>query len=100
MADPTLRAHTVLGCVQMERIKQDVKWGEQNHADLAWLAILGEEFGEASQCVTKSSVGPTEPTEAKEYYELLEYELVQVAAVCVAWLECIRRREATDTGGE
>ena len=94
--DPTLREHSPLGCVSMERIKQDVEWGEQNHSDLAWLAILGEEFGEASQCVAKSSVGPTEPREAEQYRDLLEYELIQVAAVCVAWVECIRRRQAAE----
>lgn len=94
MADLTLREHSPLGCIAMERIKQDAKWGVQNHDDLKWLAILAEEFGEAAECVTKLCVPPIEHSMDASYKDLLEYELIQVAAVCAAWVECIRRREA------
>ena len=95
MADPTLREFSPLRCVAVERIKQDAKWGEQNHDHLAWLAILAEEFGEVGECVTKACVPPI-GNDADQWLDLLEYELVQVAAVCVAWVECIRR---TENGG-
>lgn len=33
--------------VQQERGRQERKWGAQHHTPFEWLAILGEEFGEA-----------------------------------------------------
>lgn len=65
--------------IRKERQKQDEKWGEQNHGDLYWLGILVEEVGELSK----------EIIEGRDCRE----ELVQTAAVAVAWLECIQRRE-------
>ena len=88
--------------IARERTSQDEKWGEQNHPDgtsinnkwladiarnitdqnaqngkLTWLDILNEEVGEAS---------------AEETPEALRTELIQSAAVLVAWIECIDRR--------
>ncbi len=97
----------VLVAVNHERKAQDSKWGEQNHPDgtgalhwrvasnesrrltdleaksdnLAWLAILREEVYEA--------FAESDPQRLKE-------ELIQVAAVAVAWVEAIERREETD----
>jgi hypothetical protein len=96
----------VLEAVVSERLRQDAKWGEQNHpdgtaseywrefgvsADAAraayensfragkgtWLDVLLEEIAEAFE--------ETDP-------EKLRAELVQVAAVTVAWIEAIDRR--------
>lgn len=91
MADPTLRECSPLQCVARERIKQDAKWGEQNHNDLTWLAILAEEFGEVANMLVEDIVKEEHKHEAIQ--DNLEYELVQVAAVCVAWVECMRRNE-------
>lgn len=89
--------------VAWERIRQDAKWGEQNHPDgtggigferlrdtfkevcdeaarkgeLTWAHITQEEHHEAL----------AESDEAK-----LEAELLQDAAVKIEWIECIRRR--------
>ncbi len=89
--------------VARERLRQVEKWGEQNHPDgtggehaeflvdvsrfacenarkagtLTWLDILREETEEAA-----AEVDP----------EKLRAELVQVAAVAVAWIEHIDRR--------
>lgn len=89
--------------VLAERGRQDDKWGEQSHPDNtsvedygpiadkmrddcewafahgagSWTAILLEEVGEAL---------------AEEDPEKLRTELLQVAAVCVAWVEDIDRR--------
>lgn len=89
--------------INVEQVRQDAKWGEQNHpdgtggpgacrmADIArdlcdeqhragagtWRHILNEEVAEAF---------------AEESQENLRRELVQVAAVAVAWIEAIDRR--------
>ena len=92
----------IAGEIANERWRQDEKWGEQNHpngtgpeewarfrdvyrasCDQAhragkgtWLQILREEVYEAF---------------AESDPELLEAELLQVAAVAVAWIEALRR---------
>ena len=83
--------------IMMERIKQDVKWGENR--DLKperWLAILVEEVGEAADCINE--LYPCgEPKYSNEaIMDNLEYEIIQVAATCVAWLENLLRNEAED----
>ena len=95
MPDPTLRELSPLICVRMERIKQDVKWGEQNHHDLKWLSILMEEVGEAAEMVNEDNPAKERLYSTVALMENLEYELVQIAAVCVAWIECMRRRETS-----
>jgi len=94
----------VLGEIAAERAAQDAKWGEQNHPDgtgvhfaeivdadvakmacqdaadggyLDWLHILREEVAEAF---------------AESNPVALRAELIQVAAVAVAWVEAIDRR--------
>ena len=109
MSDFSARiCNAVLNEVLKERRAQHAKWGEQNHIDgtgrrwneegCGWkataagiegaareilaahptyAAILGEEVGEA--------FAETDPARLRE-------ELVQVAAVAVAWIEAIDRR--------
>lgn len=102
-ARAALLTNFVLAGVAVERARQDARWGEENHPDhpvtdewaelvamlestaresmkagpVTWAAILAEEVGEALQ----------EDDPAK-----LRAELVQVAAVAVAWVEAIDRR--------
>lgn len=104
-----VRLLETLTAIRDERKRQDLKWGEQNHPDgttedyrlaaeslkmyndlaakagnITWRDILMEEVFEAFT--------ETDP-------EKLAEELVQVAAVAVAWLEHIKRRqEAKDAG--
>lgn len=66
--------------IRQERKKQRTKWGEQNHGDLYWLAILMEEVGEAAQAIIQEKA-----------YDEVEKEMVQIGAVVVAWLECHAR---------
>ena len=101
-------ANVALAEIAAERARQDAKWGEQNHPDGTGLAhddtyarvardaceiaashgkctyrlILNEEVAEAF----------AESDPAK-----LRARLVQVAAVAVAWIECIDRRTAATT---
>ncbi len=92
------------GEIARERVAQVEKWGEQNHPDgtsedneflalcareayenaakggaLTWLDVLREE--------TEEVAAETDP-------EKLRAELVQVAAVAVAWIEAIDRRRS------
>lgn len=76
--------NAVYGEIVVERSKQDEKWGEQNHHDEWWLAILGEEFGECAQAVLHDRFGG-------KAYGTLRDELIQLVAVGVAWIECIDR---------
>lgn len=76
----------IMAAIEEERDRQDKKWGQQNHADYTWLAILSEEIGEAAQATLHTEFGGRAAG-------TVEYELIQAAAVIVAWLECIDRRE-------
>jgi len=66
-----------------ERIFQDKKWGVQSHKDLKWLSILVEEVGEVSKSILEGGAD--------------KYELIQVAAVALAWLECLARKQESKT---
>ena len=70
--------------VKHERIRQDAKWGEQDHDPFCWITILGEEFGEASRAAMERHFG--NGTDAE-----LMTELAHVAAVAVAAIECLLR---------
>jgi hypothetical protein len=98
---------TVLKDVAIERTRQDEKWGLQNHPDGTggfgrsldatdakrecqeafatgegtWALVLQEEVAEAL---------------AESDREALRMELVQVAAVAVAWIEALDRRDAKE----
>ena len=74
--------------VRDERLRQDEKWGEQNHSPEVWIRILGEEFGEVCAAANES--------------ELVDYkhELIQVAAVAVAAVESLERQVRQGLGGE
>ncbi len=66
-----------------ERCRQDEQWGEQNHSPELWLAVLMEEVGEFSEALLCDRFGGTHTD--------LRSELVQVAAVSLAMLECCDR---------
>lgn len=73
----------VLGDVAIELFRQDCKWGEQNHAPEKWITILTEEVGESAKAALEEN-----PDEYRK-------ELIQVAAVAVAAIECLDRQRAT-----
>lgn len=62
-----------------ERLRQDEKWGEQNHKPEKWFTILLEEVGEAARAALES-----DPANYRE-------EMVQVAAVAMAAVESFDR---------
>ena len=70
--------------IALERRRQDAKWGEQNHDAFLWLAILGEEFGEAAKAAVEGRIAD------------LRTELIHVAAVAVAAIESLNRNELVE----
>jgi hypothetical protein len=71
--------HDSLVRVITERMAQDKKWGVQNHRLPVWLAILGEEYGEACKAFLEG--------DGEGYHK----EVVQIAAVALAMLEHLER---------
>lgn len=85
----------VLQEVVTERIRQDRKWGaNRNHLPQEWLMILGEEVGEANNAALEAHFCSSEKPGVK-HNELthLRTELIQVAAVAVAFVESLDRNE-------
>lgn len=80
----------VIGEVLEERNRQEAKWGEQNHHPALWLAILGEEVGEANKAVLEAHF-PNYKNHGD--YTQARAELIQVAAVAVAMIESLDRNE-------
>ena len=70
----------VMQAILQERDDQDDQWGElpRGIPAMTWLAVLMEEVGE----VATEMIAYPEPD-----YDKLSEELVQVAAVAIAWLE-------------
>lgn len=78
----------VMKDVKLERIRQFMKWGNQNHDWGEWLPILGEEFGEVCQAIAFEMFGPQKETDADDLYE----ELIQLAAVAIQMAEHYRKK--------
>ena len=74
--------------IAAEMDAQDRQWGIQNHDPFRWLAILGEEKGEACKAANEGQ------------WDEYEAELIQVAAVAVNAVECSRRDRNAEAGGE
>ena len=75
-----MKQEDIFTLIHNERKRQDEKWGEQNHDVYKWLAILGEEVGEANKAALD-----------KDEAELIS-ELIQISAVTVAMIESIYRK--------
>lgn len=71
----------VIELIIEERKRQDEKWGKSDHSNFVWNAILNKEVGEVAHEVLNELP-----------YSLRE-EVVQVAAVAMAWLEAIIENE-------
>jgi len=69
-----------IAIIKAERMRQDSKWGEQNHDDGKWLKIIVEELGEVAKALLEGDS------------EQGVKELSHVCAVGVAWMEAIGRR--------
>lgn len=78
---------TIILEILHERDRQDDKFGEQNLNPFLYGAILGEEVGEFHKAVIDAYDFNTK-TYNKELLKDYRTELVQVAAVAVAMIEC------------
>lgn len=68
----------ILQKVVAERGRQDVKWGSQRQLSHdRWNTILTEEVGEVANAILEKDI------------HNLKVELVQVAAVCIAFAEAL-----------
>jgi NTP pyrophosphatase (non-canonical NTP hydrolase) len=83
--------------VVAERIRQDAKWGQQNHEPALWLGILGEEFGELCQAVNETVFDNGAEERAKGGYANMRAEATQIAAVAIAFVEMLDRRYGEDS---
>lgn len=68
----------VLNAIVGERLEQIDKWGLQRSPATPWMTILMEELGEAAKAQLEGDITGAHG---------LRRELVQCAAVIVAWLE-------------
>ena len=99
----------VLDEVMDERIRQDLKWGEQNHPDgtgpyAFHIHITGVADRYRQECESAAAVGECTFRHIlmEEVWEAaaeadpakLRAELIQVAAVAAAWAEAIDRRQS------
>ena len=69
-----------------ETERQDAKWGSQRDLSrVDWMPILTEEVGEVAKSINDN-----------ETIDDLRNELVQVAAVCLQWIDSLDRAKDID----
>lgn len=86
-----IRETQALEDVIQERVRQEQKWGQQNHDMFLYLTILGEEYGETCKAALESRFSESREKALKELRE----EAVQTAAVALAIVECLDRKKWT-----
>ncbi len=80
---------SVIDQVLSERVRQDGKWGVQNHHPDYWYVVLGEEFGEVGRAICERD------------WDNYRVELIHVAAVAVSMAQCFDRNGGVKvTGGD
>lgn len=83
----------ILNEIRKERKQQDIQWGEQDRTPLHWVVILMEEVGEAAKAIVENMA----TKDGKIIYEhLYRAEMIQVAAVAVAAVECLDKAGGKD----
>jgi hypothetical protein len=79
----------VLKLIKSEVERSVAKYGIQDRPPLEWIAILGEEFGEASQTVVEKSLIKS----GKYTWDDYRKEMIQVACVAINALTSLNRNE-------
>ena len=80
----------VLDHIRAERERQVAQYGDVRHDDALWRLVLTGEVGEAAQTALRNYLDE-HPRMAEDHQALYD-ELIQVAAVVVAWAETVYRR--------
>lgn len=83
----------ILGEVQGERLRQDEQWGTQEHSEMRWLSLMGEEAGKANRAANKAYDANSALALADWQSDYREH-LLTAAAVAVAAVECLDRKRA------
>lgn len=78
--------------IREERTRQDDKWGVQNHSPAFYSLILHEEIGEVSKAIL-DGYDHIEESFSEEAFAHIREELIQVAAVTKAFIECLDRNK-------
>lgn len=89
----TEQSHTQIKAINdilAERIRQDGKWGESNHDPSLWLVILNKKVGEASEATLRARFASDDDAASASLRDF-RTEMVQVAAVALAIVECLDR---------
>lgn len=73
----------ILYSISEDRRAQSRKWGPQTRTPEQWLAIPMEEVGEVAKEIADGLDGEFNRVKYRD-------EVIQVAAVCVPMLECLR----------
>jgi len=69
--------------IMAERERQDAKWGANRMLDdHVWLTILTEEVGESAEGILK-----------RIPIDELQKEVLHIAAVAIAWIECLESKK-------
>lgn len=82
----------VLQEIEAERLRQDEKWGQQNHSPEKWNIILDEEIGEFKRELCEAVFEKHDDIKKRRLQKMRE-ELIQTAAVAVVWVESLDRNE-------
>ncbi len=89
-----MKLQDIMAAIVSERSRQEYlkrsgehkySCADHNMSDASKQCVLSEECGEVARVINDATVEMPED----EYHRQLKAELVQCAAVCVAWLECI-----------
>lgn len=83
----------ILNEIRAERVRQDAKFGEQNHQPIEFMAILAEEIGEANKEIVDAHFG-FKPKD--KCLEQARVELIQVAAMALQCTEAIWRNRSVN----
>lgn len=81
-----------------DELRAMVEAGEASDGGAGWLEILFEEVGEARDAAEMLAPADEGAASRARRRALLRAELVQVAAVAVAWVEDLERRDAAEVG--
>tara|TARA_R110002167_G_scaffold331706_1_gene538408 strand:- start:59227 stop:59535 length:309 start_codon:yes stop_codon:yes gene_type:complete len=95
-----METRDVLNEVHEERLRQNNKWGIQDHNCIEWIAILTEEVGEAAKeavdfhfaNVATGDRVSSELTEQEQRISDYRKEMIQVAAVAAQAVESLDRQ--------
>jgi len=77
---------STIGLVREERRRQLAKWGERTYDDGTWVKVIAEEFGELAQEMLTIQFD-SRPEKIAESIENRKKEAIQLAAVCLAYVQ-------------